>query len=673
MAHKKWIIADADKEKASVLSEKLNIDPLVAYLLVSRGIDSELTACAFLYGEGSFSSPFSLKDMDRAAEKINDAIDENKRICIYGDYDCDGVTATALLYSFLESMGADVMYYIPDRLSEGYGMSIQSIDKISAAGASLIITVDNGISSEVEAEYIYTLGMELIITDHHQPGEKLPRAEAVINPHRDDNDIKFRDYAGVGVAFKLACAVYGGDCSDIAEQYADLVAIGTIGDVVPLRDENRRLVKMGLELINADSRIGIAALRKAAGNSQSPLTAVDAAFQLCPRINAAGRMDSAAKAVELLISEEPEDADFKAQQLNIENAHRHEVEENILDDINEKIKADPSLVSCRVIVIDGIDYHRGVIGIVASHIVSKYGKPAVIISRDSETDECVGSARSVEGFNIFEAFSACSRLLIRYGGHPLAAGLMLDVNDIEEFRQLINDYAADAYEVMPAQVLHIDCKISPFYLDTQFVDNMQCLEPFGASNCQPIFCLGNMTLESVTPIGEDRHIRLEASKKGRSIKAVKFRTTAGELAYKPGDRIDMAVKLSKNLYKGKYYLSIHIVDLRRSGTDDDRYFKEKSYYERFIAGGAAEGALYPDREICSLIYRFLKQNDGVGNADDLYFALNQCVTYGQLCFALKAFEECGLISAGERITLNAFSGKADLQNTEALKALKGRI
>lgn len=672
MSHSKWIVADADKEKASALSEKLNIDPLIAFLLVSRGIDDELSASAFLSGSIAYTSPYSLKDMDKAVERINRALDNDEKICVYGDYDCDGVTSTALLFSLLESLGADVIYYIPNRFTEGYGMNTGAIDYIKSQGTDLIVTVDNGISAINEAEYIYALGMELVVTDHHQIGDALPRAEAVVNPHRTDNDLKFRDFAGVGVAFKLACAIYEGDVEELIEQYADLVAIGTIGDVVPLRDENRAFVKAGLELINSDSRIGLAALKKAAG-SEGEITAVNVAFQICPRINAAGRMDDAAKAVELLICEDYEDAQFKAQQLDGENAHRHTVESNIIDSVCEQISDNPRLADDRIIVVAGENYHSGVIGIVASHICGLYGKPTIILSIN-EDGETVGSARSIEGFNIFDAINSCSALLTHFGGHPLAAGLGLMREDIDLFREKINAYAAKISPVMPASCLKLDCKLSPFYLDLDLVDNLMVLEPYGADNSQPVFGLFNMELISVTPIGDGKHIRMEVSKKGKTFRVVKFQTAAEDFPFSKGDHIDLAVKLSKNYYKGKNYLSIQAVDFRKNGIDDDKYFREKADYELFKLGNKNQTELYPNREICSVIYRFLKQKGGYSyTLDDLYFELNQNVTYGQLCFALGAFSDAGLIHYGTEITLNNPSGKVDLESTKTLAALKGMI
>lgn len=674
MSLKKWIVAQADKEKASVISEKLNIDPFIAFLLVSRGVDNELTASNFLSTACEITSPFSLADMDKAVNRINTALENNEKICIYGDYDCDGVTSTALLFSFFESIGADVIYYIPNRLSDGYGMNTSAIDYIKSQNTNLIITVDNGISAIDEAEYIASLGMELIVTDHHQIGDKLPKAEAVINPHRKDNEITFADYAGVGVAFKLACAVYDGDTGDLLEQYADLVAIGTIGDVVPLKSENRCVTKYGISLINQNSRLGIAALRQAAGNYDDELSAVDVAFQICPRINAAGRMDDANRAVELLLSDDYEEARFKAQQLNDENVHRHQVETNILESIKEKIESNSSLAQDRVIVIEGEGYHHGVIGIVAAHLVTCYNKPAIVIGVD-ENGECTGSARSIEGFNIFDAISSCGNMLTHFGGHPLAAGLGIKKEDISAFRKQINIYARENYPVMPVQTLKLDCKLSPFYINLDLVDSLVALEPYGAENPEAVFGLFNVNLVSVTPISDGKHVRFEVEKKGKLFRIVQFRTTVDDIPYKNGDKLDFAVKISKSLFKGKYYLSIKSVGVRKSGIDDDRYFREKSDYELFNLGNDSKTNIYPNRECFAEIYKFLRQNNGWKyTLEDLYFAIEQAVTYGQLCFAIKAFEEAGLvIVSNTSIALTNYKGKADLEKTNVIKTLKGRL
>ena len=302
MAYRKWIIADADKEKASFISEKFNIDPFVSFLLASRGIDNELAVSDFLSDTVKLFDPFCLKDMDKAVERINRAIDNGEKITVYGDYDCDGITSTVLLYSFLSSLGADADYYIPSRESEGYGLNKDAIKNLCEKGTRLIVTVDNGISAFDEAEYIYSLGMELVVTDHHSVSDRLPRAEAVVNPHRKDNEACFEDLAGVGVAFKLACALYG-DAQEIISEYADLAALGTIADIVPLVSENRCIVKAGLKLINSSSRAGISALKNASGFFGRNMTSTDVVFVLAPRINATGRIESASKSVELLLQE----------------------------------------------------------------------------------------------------------------------------------------------------------------------------------------------------------------------------------------------------------------------------------------------------------------------------------------------------------------------------------
>ena len=301
MLHKKWVIRQADKEAASAISEQFNIDPFLAFLLVSRGLTDDLAVQEFLHPGQALCAPEGFADMEAAAARLQQALDSGERICVYGDYDCDGVTATALLYSFLEAMGGNVIYYIPDRETEGYGLNKGAIDTLAAKGTGLIVTVDNGISSVDEAEYIYRLGMQLVVTDHHQVGEQLPRAEAVVNPHRTDNQLPFTDFCGVGVAFKLACCLYDGEPAELLEQFGDLVAIGTVGDLVPLVGENRALVQAGLRTLQAEPRPGVYALLQAAGAGEE-LSGTDVAFKLCPRINAAGRMDSALRALELLLA-----------------------------------------------------------------------------------------------------------------------------------------------------------------------------------------------------------------------------------------------------------------------------------------------------------------------------------------------------------------------------------
>lgn len=672
MAHKKWLIANADKEKASAISEKFNMDAFVAYLLVARGFDDELKVSEFISSSVRISDPFELSGMENAVARIEQAISLGEKITIYGDYDCDGVTSTALLYTLFSEMGADVDYYIPSRETEGYGLNKDAIKKIAENGTRLIVTVDNGITAVEEAEYAYSLGLELVITDHHQVCGSIPRAAGVINPHLQDGVLHFTDFAGVGVAFKLACAIYG-DIDDILYRYSDLAAIGTIADIMPLQDENRAIVKTGMRLINESPRAGIAALLKAAGIEGKEVTSSDIAFSVCPRINATGRIENASKAVELLVCEDINKAAFIAEQLNINNTHRQELEQDIYDDALMQLSSNPSIASKRVIVVAGNGYHQGVVGIVASRISEKYEKPAIVIGIE-EDGSARGSARSIQGFNIFEAISSCADILTHFGGHPGAAGLSLSAGDIDLFRDKINKFAAEAYPAMPVQEINIDFKISPFYLSVELAKELKILEPYGESNKRAVFALMNLTLTAVVHMGGGKHIRLECEKKGRKIRIVKFGTGPEKFPFIPGEKIDAAVKIGVNHYNGSEYLSVQAVDIRKSGMNEDAYFAEKEEYELFCAGKNNSKSVYPDHKVCADVYRAIRKRKNVyTDADSLYFSLSG-VTYGQMMFALKAFYESSLITYDNgSIKLKDTTNKVNLENTKIINHLKGRL
>lgn len=671
MAIKKWVIRQADKERASQISEKFNIDPFVAFLMVSRGIVDDIDVVNFMTDEFMLSSPFDMADMDEAVFTVSEAIENGDKICVYGDYDCDGVTSTTLLVDFLRSKGADVCYYIPSRETEGYGLNNSAIDEIARWGVNLIITVDNGISAFDEAEHIYELGMSLVVTDHHQLTDgKLPKAEAVVNPHREDNAMDFRDFCGVGVAFKFAVAMDEDNVEDIVERYIDLVAIGTIADVMPLKEENRAFVRRGLQKLNNNPRKSLAPLIKRNSNE---ITSQDIAFQICPRINAMGRMGDAKRAVEFLLCDDAAQAVSACNSLDEENANRQQVEQEIIEDVKKQIKKNPRLVASPVIVVAGKGYHHGVIGIVAAHILEKYGKPTFVIGID-ENGIARGSARSVEGFNIFEALTACSDDMIQFGGHPLAAGITLKEDMIEKFSADINEFAIKNYPVMPQVELTLDFKLAPSYLNLDLVDSLSVLEPYGAGNSQAVFGIYKLRLLGVTPLSEGKHIRLDLQKKDTKIRVVKFSTPYDDFPYKPGDELNLAVKVSKNAYNGKMYLSVQAVDIRLSSLDEDKYFAEKSVYDLYRYTGKVDESLYPTREDCAFVYKYLKKNNGYPySLEDLYFRLQSNVTYGKLMFALKAFSQGRLINYKKGITLNTVKEKVNLEETPILKALKGRL
>lgn len=672
MAHKKWRIANADKEKASAISEKFNMDAFVAYLLAARGFDDELKVSEFISSSVRLSDPYALSGMESAVSRIEQAISLGEKITVYGDYDCDGVTATALLYSLLNDMGGNADYYIPLRDSEGYGLNKNAVKKIADSGTRLIVTVDNGISAFEEAEYAYSLGLELVITDHHQVGDKLPKAHAVVNPHLQDGQLPFTDFSGVGVALKLACALYG-DVDDILYRYADLAAIGTIADVMPLCDENRAIVKTGLRLINEAPRPGIAALIRAAGLSEKKINSTNTAFSVCPRINATGRLEDASKAVELLVCEDEKNADFIAQQLNSNNAYRQELEQEIYADVLKQLSEQPSIASKRVIVAAGKGYHQGVVGIVASRVSEYYEKPSIIIGIDQD-GAARGSARSVQGFNIFEAVSSCSDILTHFGGHPVAAGLSLSADNIDAFRKRINEFAAQKYPAMPPQVIDIDFKISPFYLSVELAKELDVLEPYGEGNKRAVFALMGLELVSITPMGGGKHIRLECVKKGRKIRIVKFGTPAEKFPFISGEKIDAAVKIGVNPYNGHEYLSVQAVDIRKSGMDEEAYFAQREAYQLFLAGKNNSESVYPTRQICAQVYKAIRKRKNIyTDTDSLYFSLSG-ITYAQMMFALRAFQECSLIAYdGGSVRLCETAHKVDLEHSKTLKYLKGRL
>ena len=672
MSVKKWVMREADRTAANDLSEKFNIDPFISFLLVARGVDSDLAFSEFISESVKLVSPFDFTDMEKAVNTIRASINNNEKICIFGDYDCDGITSTAILLSFLKKEGADVFHYIPSRENEGYGLNFNAIDEIRGNGTSLIITVDNGINALDEAEYIYSLGMKLVVTDHHQPSPTLPKAEAVVNPHRKDNELDFREYCGAGVAFKLICAISSDSVDKLVDEYIDLVAIGTIGDVVPLVSENRVFVREGLKRINNNPKPAIKAFKDI--NADKTYTANDIAFQLCPKINAVGRMAHADAAVDFLMSQNYVECAEKFRELCTENTNRQEEEKSILDDIAKKIDKNPELITNRVIVISGYGYHHGVVGIVASHIVDRYAKPAIIIGID-ENGVARGSARSVDGFNIFDAIGYCTDDIIQYGGHPLAAGVTLEEDKIEAFSKHINEYALKEFEIMPPQKLVVDCMLSPFYLSLDLVKNLSVLEPYGASNPQAVFRINKMKLISVSPMSEGKHIRLELEKRSRVIRVVKFSSPFNEFPYEQGDYLDLAVRISDNFYNGKHFLSIQALDIKLSNADDERYFKEKNDYELYLQTGKADISLYPTRQVNADIYRYLSALGGYKfGIDNLYFRLQDKVNYAQLMFSLKAFEESKLINiSGNKITINQVSKKVNLDETDAIKALKEKI
>lgn len=655
---KKWEVSSLNKDRAAQIAEKYEIPFFLAMLLDIRGFTGEAQIVDMLRGEPLLSDPYLLKDMDKGVRRIQQAIDGFEKIAIYGDYDADGVTATAIVFSYLETVGADVMYYIPQREGEGYGMNIPAVELLAQQGVKLIITVDNGIASVEEVAYAKTLGVDVVITDHHRPQEVLPQAVAVIDPYRADCDLAFRDFCGAGIALKLLIALEGGDQDSVLAEYSDLAALGTLADVVPLKGENRTIVKAGMAVIRNGGKPGIDALLEKSGcGSGKPLSAKTLTFTVVPRINATGRMGAPERAVRLLTCEYPEEAEQLAEEICGENQLRRKVEAEILDAALLQIQKNPQWKYDRVLVVNGDDWHHGVVGIVAARIVERFGKPCVLLSTSGS--ESRGSGRSVEGFSLFEAISSCKELLTRFGGHAMAAGVTLLPEQVNAFRIKINEYAKTACEEMPAQTILLDCKLNPASLTVEMPAAMELLEPFGSDNPQPLFGLFGMTVEGVQPVGGGGHLRITCSRNGKSLSCMRFGMRQEAFPHAIGDVVDLAVSLDTNVYKNQIQLTVSIRDMKYSAVDTAAAVHAYRLYETFCRREKMDAGeiafLTPAREHLAAVYRYMLAN--AGKAISLFSVLiglgTQEINLGKLLVCLDIFQERQLGSCtieGEIVT-----------------------
>lgn len=679
MILRKWEVRPLDKERAAAFAQTYGVPFFLAMLMNIRGLDDAAHLREFL-GEGEpLSDPFLLKDMDKAAARITRAVDNMEKIAVYGDYDADGVTSTAMLYSYLETRGADVIFYIPQREGEGYGMNMGAVEYLKEQGVSLIVTVDNGISSVQEVARANELGIDVVVTDHHRPQEILPDAVAVVDAYRPDDTSPYKHFSGVGIAFKLLMALEdgAGDVEDLLEAYSDLAAIGTIGDIVPLTGENRTLIRAGLERLSQSDRPGVQALLENAGIAGKALTSTNVAFTLVPRINATGRMGAPERAVRLLISGYEEEAEVLSEEICADNEERRRVEAEIAEAAFADIEA-KGYMKDRVVVVDGENWHHGVIGIVASRVTERCGKPCMIISR-GET-EAKGSGRSIEGFSLFEAICACGDLLIKFGGHPMAAGITLKPENIEAFRKRINQYAAEHFPQMPTQTVTLDCKLNPAALSVSMAQSLTQLEPFGNGNPQPVFGLFNMELSNVTPVGGGGHLRLTLEKNGAVITAMRFNTKPEELPYHIGDKIDLAVQLEAREFRGQPSLTVIVRDMKFAAFNTEKNIASLASFEKWQRGEVLsaedKNRLYPDRACLAAIYRALRTVNGKETGQVRFVSqFGKDMTLGLFKTALLVFEERGLVHSEIAddtftATLIETSGKTDITRSPVLLALQ---
>lgn len=681
MPIKQWILSKINRENTQYLSEKYGISPFLSMLFDIKSID-DCEIQNILQPNYDNLLNIDYVDLKKAADRIHMALENFEKICICGDYDADGVTATSLLYLYLQNCGANVIYKIPDRHKDGYGLNKRIIDEIKSENVNLIVTVDNGITAVEEIAYANSLGIDTVVTDHHKLPATLPAAHAIVDFHRDEDAKNFVDFAGVGVVFKLIIALEGenADLDLLLENYSELALIGTVGDVVPLKGENRLLVKSGLKYINNTDKIGLRALLEKAGATQKEINSTTVAFTVVPRINAAGRLSTTEKVVRLLTSDYEEEAAMIAEKLDAENIKRKEIEKEILVQVEEMLAKNRGRLCEPVLILDGENWHPGVIGIVASKIVDKFGKPAIVLTKNGEVAR--GSARSIDGFSIYDAINSCRDYLLKFGGHPMAAGFDISVSNIDKFRNDIFKFV-ETHSV-PFSALNIACKLNPLALDINLVNQINLLEPFGKDNEQPIFGLFGMTLLDVVPVGNGNHLRLIFSRDGKKFTVMKFFTTADEFFYQKGDVVDLAVSLSKSTYLGTESLSIFLEDIKFSNIDNDQLLAQKRLYEnlKFSYNLASEqvAEILPNREDFSYLYRWLKKKgSSICDVSVLYYRfvkdLSREFGFAKFLVILDVFEELELLtitvnSDVYEIKMNEKSCKVDLDSSEILKKIK---
>ncbi len=573
MALRRWKINEPDREAALALERECGLSPLAASVLCARGLDTPSAAKSFLSTGTSYEQADSLAGIAAAADRISRAISDGERVAVFGDYDVDGVSATALMYRYLQSSGADVVCQLPAREGDGYGLSRTAVDNLLRYGVSLIVTVDNGISAHEEIEYALSKGIETVVCDHHRPGDVLPPAAAVVDPLRADDRSAFKGLAGVGVAAKLAAAVEGCTVEEIMEEFGWLAALGTVSDIMPMTGENRRIIAEGLEQMRDGCSPGITALCAVAG---TPLEAIDAktlAFTVAPRLNAAGRMGDSSLALRLLLAEE-DDAEQLADELEGLNTLRKQTEHEAAERIERIVEDNPRLLDDPVLVVAVEGLHSGVTGIVCSRLAGRYARPTVVISLEGEVAR--GSGRSVDGFSLYDALSSCRDIMRRFGGHTMAAGFTMAAGSVDELRERLRAYCK-SHAPARCPELCADMRIAIADADERSVEGLDALKPFGCMNEEPLFVLEGATVVAVAPLGEG-HSKITLNKGGRTLIGAYFGSTPAALGFGTGCAVDAALALS--IYEGggrRPFVSVRFADIRPAGLCGRCYDAYESY------------------------------------------------------------------------------------------------
>ena len=651
--------------------------PLTAMVLSSRGIRGQQDAENYLGCNGFMPDPYLMTDMDLAAGRVGLALAQGEKIAVFGDYDVDGITATCLLTSFLRRHGGNVVSYIPGRLEEGYGLNAIAIRQLSSEGVKLIITVDCGITAVAEAEMCRELGIDLVITDHHECKDVLPSAVAVVDPHRPDGGYPHKNLSGVGVAFKLAAALCGSQ-EEVLADYADMVCLGTVADVMLLQGENRVFVARGLESLRHTQRPGIAALMAECGCDSDNISASSIGFMLAPRINAAGRMGQIDLAIELFLTDDPQKGAELARALCDLNRQRQNVESEIY---NQAVAMLPEGQVPEAIVLADESWHQGVVGIVASRIAEEFSCPAFLICLDGEHGKA--SSRSHGGFNLFSSLTTLAPLLESYGGHELAAGFTINRRNIGEFRRRICEIAAGYYsDDTPRTLLDVDCCVSPELLTLPGIESLSTLEPCGNGCPKPVLMMSGLTVERISMVGGGRHMRLRLRKGRFGFNAIYFSSNPESASIALGDLVDVAFHPQVNEFRGERTVQMNVLDIRPSCTAECS--PELSGYHALLQNRItpeAAAVLLPSRNTLAMVWRYLASVPA-SNIQEAPICLCRKIvrwsgtplSLGQLMTCLDIFRDVNLLQIQRHhkyliLTLTPGSEKADLNGSATLQQL----
>ena len=671
-----WNVTRPEASAVNALASG-GFNPLTAMILAARGMDDAASAKEFLDCDRQMIDPFLMTDMDLAEARVRKALQHGEKIAVFGDYDVDGITATCLLTSFLRSMGGNVISYIPGRLEEGYGLNPIAIRQLHAEGVKLIVTVDCGITAVEEAQLCKQLGIDLVITDHHECKEQLPEAVAVVAPHRPDGGYPHKNLSGVGVAFKLAAALSGNQMG-VLRNYADMVCLGTVADVMPLVGENRVFVARGLDLLRHTHRPGIAALMKESGCESDNVNATSIGFMLAPRINAAGRMGQIELAVDLFLTDDEDKATYLAQSLCELNRQRQQVESDIY---RQAVQMLPTGSTPEAIVLADERWHQGVVGIVASRIAEEYCCPTFLICLDG--DHGKASSRSFGGFNLFQALKNHSHLLESYGGHELAAGFTIHRSQIDAFREAVCRDARQYYaESGQRTVLDIDCAVTADLLSVGSIDALSALEPCGNGCPKPVLMLEKLVVDRLALVGNSRHMRLRLKQGHHMLGAICFCATTDTFPIQPGDIVDVAFQPQVNEFRGVRSVQLNVQDIRpHCPAPCDA---EDGAYRRLKKGCANRedcSKLLPDRTLLAAVWKYLVSTGSntikegpVCLCRKIVRRSGMAMDLGQMLTCLDIFADVALLQLERRhkdliITLSAPGQKADLSSSATMQSL----